>query len=247
MLFTAAASALNLRVLKPNITLTAPNVTLSTQNRNSTSLFKPNFKLPFFKAPNLKFANLKDFSFKININIPPPKIDNFNVSYVIDSLGNLQKIDIEKALKEPLTFFNEREDIRFELFTPKNPKESQIISHLNATSISKSNFNKKYPTRILIHGWYSLGLLTPRFADAYFEKGKHKVNFIAVNWQKGGDTINYILARNRVKAVGKVVAELIDFLVEKSGMKLQDVTLIGHSLGAHVSGIGEYLFQLKNE
>lgn len=109
--------------------------------------------------------------------------------------------------------------------------------------------------------------LITKFAETYLTKGKHKVNFIAVNWRKGSSTINYFSARGRVKAVAKHLANLINFMVNKHMLNLNSVTLIGHryfifffwifhlqlnycinfylfllcySLGAHVAGIGEF-------
>ena len=46
----------------------------------------------------------------------------------------------------------------------------------------------------------------------------------------------YIEARNHVSGVGKIVAKLIESLAEDGGLQLEDLTLIGHSLGAHVAG-----------
>lgn len=59
-----------------------------------------------------------------------------------------------------------------------------------------------------------------------------------VNWQDGADTMNYVRARRRVQGVGRYVAQFIDFLVRRGGMQLKDLTVIGFSLGGHVSGIG---------
>lgn len=72
---------------------------------------------------------------------------------------------------------------------------------------------------------------------AYFEDGKNDVNLIAVNWQAGANTINYISARRRVNSVGPVVAGFVDFLVRSGDADLEQVNLIGHSLGGHVVGI----------
>lgn len=141
-------------------------------------------------------------------------------------------------------FFTADVDVRFELFTPKNPSEPSLLVLDDSTSVKKSNFNRKYPTRILVHGWNSEGLLTPRFAEAYLVKGKHKVNFIALNWQKGSDTLNYLAARNRVEDVAEHLANFINFLTNKHKLNLKDLTLVGHSLGAHIAGIGEFL-QMK--
>lgn len=82
----------------------------------------------------------------------------------------------------------------------------------------------------------SIGRMPLKFADAYFEKGKHKINFFVVNWRAGAVTMNYIVARSRVNKVGRLVAKFIDFLAE-NGVQLENLHLIGHSLGAHVSGI----------
>lgn len=170
---------------------------------------------------------------------PPQTLDSSNVSYVHDELGYLHKVDVETVINESLPFFSFHQDVRFELFTPKNPKEPQNLKFRNETSVELSNFDKSKPTRIFVHGWSSEGLLTPRFADAYFEKGKHDVNFIAVNWQKGSDTVNYFVARSRVTMLAEYIAKFIDFMVESANLELKDLTVIGHSLGAHVSGIGK--------
>lgn len=67
-----------------------------------------------------------------------------------------------------------------------------------------------------------------KFAETYLIKGKHKVNFIAVNWRKGSTTMNYFSARGRVKSVAEHLANLINFMVNKHKLNLNSVTLIGH-------------------
>lgn len=77
-----------------------------------------------------------------------------------------------------------------------------------------------------------------QFSNAYFIEGHHNLNFIGVNWQKGSNSIPYSTSRENVKIVGAHVALFIDFLI-KAGIKAEDLTLIGHSMGAHAIGIGE--------
>lgn len=172
---------------------------------------------------------------------PPADDDDADGDYtwIKESSGNISRIHKDQVPNIPVPIFAAQHDTRFELFTPHNPSEPDLLVLGNSTSVKKSHFNPKYPTRILTHGWNSEGLLTPRFAKAYLVDGKHKVNFIALNWQKGSDTYNYFAARNRVKEVGQHLGSFIDFMVEKHKLKLNDVTLIGHSLGAHISGIGK--------
>ena len=172
----------------------------------------------------------------IDVEVPEPpssssKADDYNITYVRDENGNISKIQVNKVKNEPVPFFSVKNDVRFELFTYKNPTEPQILIHNNQTSVKLSNFSWKRPTRILIHGWYSEGLLTPRFADAYLVKGKHRVNFIAVNWQKGSDVYNYYNARHRVQEMAEHVARFIDFMADRAGLQLDRLTIVGHSLG----------------
>jgi pancreatic triacylglycerol lipase len=61
-------------------------------------------------------------------------------------------------------------------------------------------------------------------------------NIIAVDWAAGAKTINYFWARKRVKDTGRTVANFIKFLVAHGGLSLDSLTLVGHSLGAHVAG-----------
>lgn len=167
-------------------------------------------------------------------------VENDNITYVNDGHGHLYKVDIEQAKNVSDPYFSVENDIRFELFTPKNPTKPQILVYNNYTTVKKSNFNWWYPTRILIHGWMSEGMLAPKFANAYFVRGKHKVNFIAVNWQKGADVYNYLYARRHVKEVAEHVARFVDFMNEKAWMRVKDLTILGHSLGSHIAGIGKY-------
>lgn len=54
---------------------------------------------------------------------------------------------------------------------------------------------------------------------------------ITVDWSIGGNTINYITARNRVGDVADVVAAFIDFLHSINHLRFNELHVIGHSLG----------------
>lgn len=96
------------------------------------------------------------------------------------------------------------------------------------------NWNPNRPTRLFIHGYYSDTNTLKRYAKAYLDRGDY--NFIAINWLPGAKTINYVKARYRILEVGKAVARFIDYLVTL-GLDLNDLTCVGHSLGAHTCGI----------
>lgn len=55
----------------------------------------------------------------------------------------------------PDDFFIVHEDVSIDLYTLKNRINPQILVLNDTKSIEKSNFNKKNPTRIFIHGFHS--------------------------------------------------------------------------------------------
>ena len=61
-----------------------------------------------------------------------------------------------------------------------------------------------------------------------------------VDWGVAAN-VNYVLASYNVASVGRLLTEFLNFLIEE-GVSMDDVHLIGHSLGAHVVGIaGAYI------
>ncbi|XP_054742095.1 pancreatic lipase-related protein 2-like [Anastrepha obliqua] len=124
----------------------------------------------------------------------------------------------------------------FHLYTRENPTTADTLDTDDTESLQKSHFNKDYPTIIIIHGWQSDfdSDLTTLIRDAYFSKGYY--NIIAVDWSDKAQSLNYAASVLRVPGVGKQVAGFIDFLYTDGGLSFESLHLIGHSLGAHVSG-----------
>lgn len=96
------------------------------------------------------------------------------------------------------------------------------------------NWHPARPTRIFVHGYYSTEGTLTEYAEAYLNRGDF--NFIGINWLKGAKTINYVRARHRVREVGEALARFIDYLVTL-GLDLNELIMVGHSLGAHICGI----------
>lgn len=96
------------------------------------------------------------------------------------------------------------------------------------------NWHPGRQTRIFVHGYYSDTDTLNKYAEGYLNRGDF--NFIAINWLKGAQTINYVKARHRVREVGEALARFIDYLVTL-GLNLDELILVGHSLGSHVCGI----------
>ncbi len=62
----------------------------------------------------------------------------------------------------------------------------------------------------------------------------NNINVIAVDWKAYSD---YTVATANTQVVGVEISLLLAKLVQEKGIKPKDVHLIGHSLGAHISGI----------
>lgn len=77
--------------------------------------------------------------------------------------------------------------------------------------------------------------------DAYLER--YDTSVIVVDWSYYSHSVNYAKAQCYVEKVGKYLAKLLSHCT----IDLYNHHLIGHSLGAHVSGIvGHQLKRLRN-
>lgn len=125
--------------------------------------------------------------------------------------------------------------VQLYLYTRESPEYPQLLDHSNAESLKISNFDASRPTKIIIHGWKNnyKSEVNVALRKAYMQQGDY--NIICVNWSS--NTINYPLAAQRVKGVGKQIAAFIDFANENVGLSFKTLELDGHSLGAHVAGI----------
>ncbi|XP_055694320.1 phospholipase A1 VesT1.02-like [Lutzomyia longipalpis] len=166
-----------------------------------------------------------------------PVIDNKEWAMVPDTEGKFHIVNVQEALnQEAENFYNPETDIVYLLFTASNPTNGQTVIRNNAASLAASNFNPSHPTRILIHGWNGNANAASNtlVRNAYLQRGNF--NVFVVDWGAGAQTINYITARNRVGPTGTIVGNFIHFLVNSGGANRAHISVIGHSLGAHVAG-----------
>lgn len=78
---------------------------------------------------------------------------------------------------------------------------------------------------------------TVEIVDSHLSNGrKENYNIFVVDWSCWSMSVNYYFARLRTRKVGKIEAEFIDWLHDKTGMSFETTHLYGHSLGAHVAG-----------
>ncbi|KAJ3661871.1 hypothetical protein Zmor_006249 [Zophobas morio] len=102
-------------------------------------------------------------------------------------------------------------------------------------SLKKSGFNTSNPTKIIIHGFQS-SIKEDVFVankNAYMESGDY--NVIGMDWSSLCE-FEYLSAVGGARRAGKILAEFLNWL-SGTGVALNELHLVGHSLGAHVAGI----------
>ncbi|XP_049878505.1 pancreatic triacylglycerol lipase-like [Pectinophora gossypiella] len=126
-------------------------------------------------------------------------------------------------------------DVEFRLFTRRNPYEYQVLRINDSSSIQDSFFDFNNKVKVLTHGWLNHGYspMPESIKEAYLNVSD--INIIVVDWGVAAN-VNYILASYNVAMVGHLLTEFLNFLIEE-GVSMDDMHLIGHSLGAHVVGI----------
>ncbi|XP_025077770.1 pancreatic lipase-related protein 2-like [Pomacea canaliculata] len=122
----------------------------------------------------------------------------------------------------------------FLLYTPENPTSPQLLDPMNVTFVKNSNFNAQRPTKFIIHG-YDASASDKWVQDMVKEMLTQNVNIIAVDWKQGAQGPNFFQATANTRVVGNYIATLI-LLLEKLGVPMSAVHVIGHSLGAQIAG-----------
>ncbi|OCT98863.1 endothelial lipase [Xenopus laevis] len=103
--------------------------------------------------------------------------------------------------------------------------------------LGNCSYNTTAKTFIVIHGWSMSGLFENwlhQLVEALQEREQY-ANVIVVDWMNLAHQL-YPDAVNNTMLVGKDIAVLIDWLQDKANLSLENVHLIGYSLGAHVAG-----------
>ncbi|KAK6188475.1 hypothetical protein SNE40_004642 [Patella caerulea] len=128
------------------------------------------------------------------------------------------------------------------LYTRQNREhdKGQLILFNNTDTIQNSDFDAKRPTKIIIHG-FSNDLNTDwlhKMKDEFLINDDF--NVLIVGWGNGAKFPDYAQAVANTRVVSafvyKTILGLSDF-----GAKMEDLHLIGHSLGAHTSGFVGHL------
>ncbi|XP_076546803.1 lipase member H [Osmia lignaria lignaria] len=125
-------------------------------------------------------------------------------------------------------------EITFFLYTRRNFNESQqILVDETSSNLAQTNFDPSKPTKIVIHG-YDSNMMLSYLVDVRMEYLKtYDYNVIAVDWHRLANAPCYPIVVQNVPHVGDCLAQLVQRLRDTG---VQDIHVIGFSLGAHVPG-----------
>ncbi|KAI4461544.1 lipase [Holotrichia oblita] len=118
-------------------------------------------------------------------------------------------------------------DIQYYLWNSRTSGEILSISNYG-------NVNSDAPVKILIHGW------TESINSFWYEGARNNYlslgyNVICVDWSRHAQLI-YTTSVLRLNAISEFIARFVVVLSNTRGISLSNVHLVGHSLGAHLSG-----------
>lgn len=159
------------------------------------------------------------------------RFDNFNYKLLeLQAQQSISKSDDHDLNIAPL-------NVTFHLHTRQNRHKSELLVTGDFHRLQKSPFNRSNPTRIIVHGFWNCHESDFCVKTRQMFLKRQNYNMITVDWQSGKYLHDYPIARERIKPASEDLAKFIDFLCKQGGLNLQDLYLIGHSLGAHMSGL----------
>ncbi|CAH1407440.1 unnamed protein product [Nezara viridula] len=187
------------------------------------------------------FYSLLDFFARMDINLV--------LSFFL-GICSLQVSVLAQSEAEPelgfqfpnfFNFGNSNRSVNFFLYNRESNSTPAVFHALVRRRSLLPNFRNNKPLKVVIHGW--MGRDDKRFCSNIREGllKNEDVNVITVDWSGDGSTnLLYPIARSRVPEVAATVAEFLDNLNQRYGVKLEDIHVLGHSLGAHIAGIAGY-------
>lgn len=153
-------------------------------------------------------------------------------------LGGIINPSVNNHQENDGLFSVPRDQVTFRLWTKHNRNTFRPIffGHLDIAD----NIRTDKPFKFIIHGWTDnadKGWYDD-IKNSYLENGDY--NVIGVDWSKPASAL-YPLSVQYTTEVGQYVGELIVDLYDTLKIPMENVHLIGHSLGAHISGYaGKY-------
>ncbi|XP_019865288.2 pancreatic triacylglycerol lipase [Aethina tumida] len=132
---------------------------------------------------------------------------------------------------------------KFPLYTRQNYHKPVFLDLNDIYFVESSGMDPKKPIYVISHGYVEGGDAPWIIEMAHKLLDREDCSVITVDW-RGGSGPPYSQAVANIRLVGAVAAHLLSDIAKHTGtLGLDHVHLIGHSLGAHLSGYVGYALQ----
>lgn len=162
-----------------------------------------------------------------------PEEDDINYKRyqtLITKSGDIEEIDL---MGDGITAYAQASDLTYYLYT-KNSETPQVIRS-PLVQFGATVFDSKKNTFVIIHGWVDDHTADVNVLIKSALLSKYDVNIVIVDWSPVASQ-SYFSAQGSVQPLGSYVATFITDLSSTYGVSIPSITLIGHSLGAHIAG-----------
>ncbi|MEE6459966.1 hypothetical protein FKM82_000805, partial [Ascaphus truei] len=144
------------------------------------------------------------------------------------------------------TDFNNIES-KFSLRTLQEPDDDTCyLVPGQEQTVDQCNFNHTSKTFVVIHGWTVTGMFEswiPKLVDALYRREPDS-NVVVVDWLTRAQQ-HYPISAEYTQLVGQDVASFIDWMEEKLNYPVDNIHILGYSLGAHAAGVAGSLTTRK--
>uniref|UniRef100_A0AAG5DWE9 Lipase domain-containing protein n=1 Tax=Anopheles atroparvus TaxID=41427 RepID=A0AAG5DWE9_ANOAO len=134
------------------------------------------------------------------------------------------------------------QNVSFYLYTRETQKNPTQLDMFNPDTVMNANFVRGRPLIILIHGYtgHRDYAPNPTIRPAYF--AYDEFNIISVDYNPLALEPCYLQAVRNLPTVANCTAQLLDFIIGNNIVPLEDIHVVGFSLGGQTSGmIANYL------
>jgi len=164
-----------------------------------------------------------------------------------DHLGCFSNLEPYTNANGELPISPEEQGVEHMIYSMNNKVDPEYVKYQDVNSVKNlANVNPRLPLKIVIHGFKSTVKTgwAQDIKDAILEI--EDVNVYLVDWSGGAGSVSDLMSiYDQATANTRVVAAQVAKVVQQfhaEGLSLDDVHLIGHSLGAHTCGeVGKLL------
>ncbi|XP_056129114.1 endothelial lipase [Lampris incognitus] len=147
-----------------------------------------------------------------------------------DGEDGLNKLSNDNKSVQDHIKFNMRKSLDFD-------QEGCYLQVGNKEGLQECGFNATAKTIFIIHGWTMSGMFESwmyKLVSAVMQR-ESEANVVVVDWIPLAQQL-YPDAVNHTHSVGLSIALMLNWLQDEQQLPLENVHLIGYSLGAHVAG-----------